>query len=316
MKQLIFYTDNIQGFSLGMMQSLVQPLEYQGSNQFVHTTNINDIIQYLSNLENADHLEGIHILGVTPQQGEAQDTLENMLSNFADVPFRFVFWASDYGTPVVNPNIEMVRSTSGTIIDAYMQALLAYKDDKNLSEKALSYYWPLRGYLTHDYAYTSKEETALVNALYEVFGLEYVTTYGYQDTLQGFYNLHKHPLDRFLARQAQLVAKKARNAKLAVIDGVQYQVLATDTNYNEIADKVLTYELETENKVAVLMLTIDRNQTRVTIRTHNIDAVEVGNNFVDNAQGMFNASTVFIGAQLTPDDLITGLKNMKEKKLG
>lgn len=316
MKQLIFYGDSIQGFSLGMMQSFIQPLQYQGSNRFVKVTGINDITSYLQNLEGADNLEGVHILGVTPRVGEAQDNLVAMLSSFADVPFRFVYWVADYGTPVSDPNIIMIQSNEGFIVDNYVQALLSFKEDKTLSEKALSYYWPIRGYLMHDYQQTTTEQSQLINALFEVFGLEYVTTYGYQDTLEGFYKLHKYPLDRFLARLDQAVAHSTKRANLAVIDDIQYHVIAVDSHYNEVANKLLAYELDTNNRAVVLMLTVERNQTRITIRTHLVDAVEVGNDFVDNAQGKYNAATVFIGAQLTPDDVITGLKNMKENTLG
>lgn len=313
MKNLVFYTDTIQGFSMGLMQSVINPLEYQGSNLYVEVKSVEEIVSYMSSITNIAHLEAIHILGVTPKVGAKQDELEAMLAGFSDVPMRFTYWASDYGEPIVNPSITYVHSTPDTtIVDAYIMALTNNLANKELSAIALSYYWPIRAYLTHDYTNTTKEESEHIKYIHDVFGLVYVTNFGFNSNLEDFYNTHRFPLERYRLSVEKYVLKAKYNANRITIDDVTYVVLATDMHYNEVADNIMLYETDTNSKIAVIMLTVERNQTKLTIRTHNVDATKLGNMFSDNAKGKYNATTVFLGAQITPNELLSGIKNMKE----
>lgn len=313
MKHLVFYTDNIQGFSMGLMQSTINPLEYQGSNTYVKVANIEQVASYLKSVTDITHLEAIHILGVSPKIGAVQDELETMLSGFSDVPMRYTYWAANYGEPIVNPNITYIHANGdNTIVDAYVEAILANTTHKELSQVALSYYWPIRAYLTHDYANTTKGESELIKYIHEVYGLEYVTSYGFNTTLQEFYNTHRFALDRYKESVDRYVFKAKYNAIREVIGDTTYAVLAVDSHYNEVADNILLYETDTSNKIAVIMLTVERNQTKLTIRTHNVDATTVGSMFSDNARGKPSATTVFLEAQITPQELLSGIKNMKE----
>lgn len=313
MKNLVFYTDTIQGFSMGLMQSVINPLEYQGSNLYVEVKSVEEIVSYMSSITNIAHLEAIHILGVTPKVGAKQDELEAMLAGFSDVPMRFTYWASDYGEPIVNPSITYVHSTPDTtIVDAYIMALTNNLANKELSAIALSYYWPIRAYLTHDYTNTTKEDSEHIKYIHDVFGLVYVTNFGFNSNLEDFYNTHRFPLERYRLSVEKYVLKAKYNANRITIDDVTYVVLATDMHYNEVADNIMLYETDTNSKIAVIMLTVERNQTKLTIRTHNVDATKLGNMFSDNAKGKYNATTVFLGAQITPNELLSGIKNMKE----
>lgn len=313
MKNLIFYTDTVQGFSMGLMQSVINPLEYQGSNLYVEVKSVEEVVSYMSSITDIAHLEAIHILGVTPKVGAKQDELEAMLAGFSDVPMRFTYWASDYGEPIVNPSITYVHSTPDTtIVDAYIMALTNNLANKELSAIALSYYWPIRAYLTHDYTNTTKEESEHIKYIHDVFGLVYVTNFGFNSNLEDFYNTHRFPLERYRLSVEKYVLKAKYNANRITIDDVTYVVLATDMHYNEVADNIMLYETDTNSKIAVIMLTVERNQTKLTIRTHNVDATKLGNMFSDNAKGKYNATTVFLGAQITPNELLSGIKNMKE----
>ncbi len=313
MKNLVFYTDTIQGFSMGLMQSVINPLEYQGSNLYVEVKSVEEVVSYMSSITDIAHLEAIHILGVTPKVGAKQDELEAMLAGFSDVPMRFTYWASDYGEPIVNPSITYVHSTPDiTIVDAYIMALTNNIANKELSAIALSYYWPIRAYLTHDYTNTTKEESEHIKYIHDVFGLVYVTNFGFNTSLEDFYNTHRFPLERYKLSVEKYVLKAKYNANRITIDDVTYVVLATDMHYNEVADNIMLYETDTNSKIAVIMLTVERNQTKLTIRTHNVDATEVGSMFSDKARGKYNATTVFLGAQITPNELLSGIKNMKE----
>lgn len=313
MKNIIFYTDTVQGFSMGLMQSVINPLEYQGSNLYVEVKSVEEVVSYMSSITDIAHLEAIHILGVTPKVGAKQDELEAMLAGFSDVPMRFTYWASDYGEPIVNPSITYVHSTPDTtIVDAYIMALTNNLANKELSAIALSYYWPIRAYLTHDYTNTTKEESEHIKYIHDVFGLVYVTNFGFNSNLEDFYNTHRFPLERYRLSVEKYVLKAKYNANRITIDDVTYVVLATDMHYNEVADNIMLYETDTNSKIAVIMLTVERNQTKLTIRTHNVDATKLGNMFSDNAKGKYNATTVFLGAQITPNELLSGIKNMKE----
>lgn len=313
MKHLVFYTDNIQGFSMGLMQSMINPLEYQGSNIYVKVTNVEQILAYLKTVTDISHLEAIHILGVSPKVGAVQDELETMLSGFSDVPMRFTYWAANYGEPIVNPSITYIHSEGETtIVDAYVGAILANTARKELSQVALSYYWPIRAYLTHDYTNTTKGDSELIKYFHDVYGLEYITSYGFNTSLQEFYITHRMTVDRYKEAVDKYVFKAKYNAVREVIGDTTYAVVAVDSHYNEVADNIMLYETDTANKIAVIMLTIERNQTKLTIRTHNVDATTVGSMFSENAKGKYNATTVFLEAQITPQELLSGIKNMKE----
>ena len=313
MKHLVFYTDNIQGFSMGLMQSTINPLEYQGSNVYVKVANVEQVMAYLKTVTDISYLEAIHILGVSPKVGAVQDELETMLSSFSDVPMRFTYWAANYGESIINPNITYIHSEGETtIVDAYVGAILANTANKELSQVALSYYWPIRAYLTHDYTNTTKDESELIKYINEVYGLEYVTSYGFNAKLQEFYNTHRFALDRYKESVDKYVFRAKYNAIREVIDDTTYAILAVDSHYNEVADNILLYETDTANKIAVIMLTVERSQTKLTIRTHNVDATRIGNMFSDNAKGKPSATTVFLEAQITPQELLSGIKNMKE----
>lgn len=315
MKHLYFYTESMLGFSLGIIQNLVQPIEYQGSNVFVKVTGTKDIKDYLMSLQNIDHLEDIHIVNVSAKQGAEQDELEEMIGSFSDNLIRHVYWLDYYGTPVTHPNITYIRpGDNEEAVDAYLKAITSNPSyAKPLTQGALSFYWPIRAYFNHVYDNTTKQQTDILEAIYEIYGLEYVAAFSGTAILEEFYNTHRIPIDRYLEHTiATYVYKVKRRAITKSIEGILYTVVNADNHLNHVADGLIESNLAMNDKVVALIINQEYNSTRLTIRTSNVDAREVGAMFSDTPKGKYNATTVWVrGAQLTPEDIMTGIENMK-----
>lgn len=313
MKHLIFYRDIIQSFMLGMVQIGMQPVEYQGSTVYVKANSVEDILAYMSTVSNIDHLEDIHIYNITPKVGEAQDTLEAMLSNFADVPFRFVYWVSDYGEPVIAPNVTYFGSGEATSVDNLF-AYLSANTSSTLPQASLEYYWASKGYLSHLYENTTKALTEVFEAIYSLYGLEYVASFGSTMSMSEFLRTHKAPIMRYLEKTKNYIDRHIRSKETAVVSGgYRLVTVSAEAHFNELADAIMLLEQTEDAKVIVLISTIERNRTRITIRTTNDDALDVGRLLTDTeVQGKPNATTVFVPEELTPKQILGGLQSMLE----
>lgn len=314
MKHLVFYRDTIQAFSLGIALASMHVAEYVDAYKFIEVKTPQDISKHLKTMTTDDiaHLEDIHILDVKPGYGKVQDELEYMLNDFAAVPFRGAVWASNYGTLVDGHNIVFVEANSTeNILDVYANKLMEQSSYLHIVEpgdNASSYLWAVRGYLTKEYEYITKNDSDLVYAFYKTIGLEGVAPYVNQVSLTKLYPMYKVVIDRYKKQTDSYIARKKHSAG-AVIGGMSINVLAADDYKNEIAEELMNDDMPT----VVIILEVSPGRTQVTIRTSHVDARDVSSWLIgaENPQGIYNASTVFLNTEITPTMTLNGIKAIK-----
>lgn len=317
MKHLIFYNDTIQAYSMGMTLAGLRVAEYQTAYQLVEVSNPYEIMKYLEQLTEEDiaHLEDIHILNIKPAVGKTQDKLEAELQEFAEYPERAVFWVSNYGQLTEQGNIIFVEGNDNQhILDVYVSAIVnqsSYLNVSNLSSNAQTYFWALRGYLTKTYnsKVTNEAQAQIAYLQYRLLGLSAMIGYVNQASLEETYRMYRAVIDRYQQQTSQYISKKAHSAG-AIVKGISINVLTADLYKNEIAEKVSNHSLPT----IVLVLEVRPGQTQVTIRTEDVDARKVVSWLGEEPKGTFNASTVFIDAELTPTVTLDGLKHVIESQ--
>mgnify|MGYP000844612709 CR=1 FL=1 len=314
MNHLVFYRDTIQSFSLLSVLAGLRPAEHQSAYHLVEVKNTSDVFNHLMKLtdKDTDHLEDIHIIDVKPGVGKLQDELEAALNYFANVPFRDVFWVSNYGEVIDDSHIHFVTTGSYEhIMDSYLAAIVDQKDHltiANMSSPSLSFFWSSRAYLTKKYENSTPEEAVILFRLYKLLGINFIFGYFNQAHLMEVYQMYKPMVDRYAQQVSDYIQSKLNSVNLT-IDGVTTEILSADLYKNEIAEQLIG---ETNAKIAIIILEIKHNQTVVTIRTANWDARDVAKWMGENnAKGIYNATTIFIPAELTPLSTAEAIKQVK-----